>query len=630
MRSPREIAFRIRQETANLFLLAARPAIAAATADRPRGLPSGRVVADALQGPGFADSVDAIARQVLRHRIPCLGFELDTGASIDWRRDYVHGVSTPATYFRRIPYLDFRRAGDHKIIWELNRHQYLVTLAQAWLFTGHEPYIHEIGNQLQSWLGQNPFQKGINWASALEAAFRALSWIWILHLAGDRLGASLYARIAEGLYRHGLHLEYNLSVYFSPNTHLLGEAVALHAIGRLLPSLPRAARWRELGGRIVREQMDAQVKPDGSHFEQSSYYHVYALDMFLFHSVIEDTPPEYRQKMASMAEYLHALLGPSGQLPMLGDDDGGRFFHPFGDRRRFGRATMATCAAIYNRPEWLYDAADLHEQAVWWLGPDVLNMQPVPPVRRSALFRDAGIAALQRNGIHAVVDCGPFGSGSAGHSHSDTLSLVVYNGDEEVLIDPATYTYVSDPQWRDWFRGSGAHNTVRVDGRDQAAPSGSFRWLDPPAVEVQDWRTGAEGDFLHASCSYGGFRHRRQVTFSGTTMMVVDEIEGPPGRRLLEQFWHAGAEIERLSPTCFRIGRAALVLPAGAIADVADGWRSDVFGVKKPAQVVRVRYEGVLPARMVCVLELSGLPSGDAHLMATEAGYVIGTGAPTS
>ena len=53
-------------------------------------------------------------------------------------------------------------------------------------------------------------------------------------------------------------------MYFSPNTHLLGEAVALHALGILLPGFPRAREWEQAGSRIVREQMDFQVRPDGS------------------------------------------------------------------------------------------------------------------------------------------------------------------------------------------------------------------------------------------------------------------------------------------------------------------------------------------------------------------------------
>ena len=128
--------------------------------------------------------------------------------------------------------------------------------------------------------------------------------------------------------RHGRHLEVNLSFYFSPNTHLLGEAVALHALGVLIPQFPRARRWRELGARVVNNQLDRQVRNDGAHFEQSTYYHVYALDMFLFHGILAGASEAYRTKIALMADYLAAVQGPGRILPFLGDDDGGRFFHP--------------------------------------------------------------------------------------------------------------------------------------------------------------------------------------------------------------------------------------------------------------------------------------------------------------
>ena len=36
------------------------------------------------------------------------------------------------------------------------------------------------------------------------------------------------------------------------------------------------------------------------------------------------------------------------------------------------------------------------------------------------------------------------------------------------MLDPGRYTYAEgDPNWRHWFRGTAAHNTVTVDGRDQ-------------------------------------------------------------------------------------------------------------------------------------------------------------------
>ena len=201
--------------------------------------------------------------------------------------------------------------------------------------------------QLEHWWAENQFQRGINWTSALEVGFRTLSWIWIWHLLGSKMPPAFRQRFLAELYRHGLHLEYNLSIYFSPNTHLLGEAVALHAIGRLFPDFPRADRWRRLGRDIIRDHMDSCVKHDGSYFEQSTYYHVYALDMFAFHAVLEET---FRRRTATASpEWRNSSprsRASSGELPFLGDDDGGRFFSPYGPRPRFGRATLATLSLL--------------------------------------------------------------------------------------------------------------------------------------------------------------------------------------------------------------------------------------------------------------------------------------------
>src|SRR5262249_50989320 len=147
------------------------------------------------------------------------------------------------------------RVGDHKVIWELNRHQHLVVLAQAFRLTGRREFVEEIEIQLHSWLDSNPYLRGINWASALEVAYRALSWIWVYHLVGVELQPGIRRSTLRGLYWHAKYLENNLSIYFSPNTHLLGEAVALHAIGALFPEWPGAAEWESAGGALVDEQL---------------------------------------------------------------------------------------------------------------------------------------------------------------------------------------------------------------------------------------------------------------------------------------------------------------------------------------------------------------------------------------
>src|SRR5579864_8653154 len=424
MRTLNEIGFRLRQEVSNLFLLARPPRLPEkSSTPAVRGFP-------AISVPSMSE-ITRLAEKIRSHRFPLFDQELDFGSPIHWRRDAISGRETPPEYFRRIHYLDPEVAGDHKIIWELSRHQHLVVLAQA----GDEASWQELLSELESWLSQNPFQRGINWASALEVAFRAISWIQIYQSAGMRMTQEFRRRFLQNLYFHGRHLEVNLSIYFSPNTHLLGEAVALHALGALFPDFPGAARWVKTGRRWVSNEYVRQVHRDGSHFEQSSYYHVYALDMFLFHAGLAGASMEERAILCRMTDFLEALLGPNGELPFLGDDDGGRWFYPYGPRALFARETLRAANAFLGRAS---------------------NQ------RGSKLFEDAGIAVMESGDRHILIDAGPFGPGSAGHSHSDTLSMVVRSGREWLLIDPGTFTYAGDPAGRAFFRGTSAHNTVRV------------------------------------------------------------------------------------------------------------------------------------------------------------------------
>ena len=618
MRSFNEISFRLRQELSNLRFFAKPPRLPEpALETRPQrfpALPDPVDVANRLKTTPFAAGCLRIAEEILQHRFPLLGYTLETGPNISWRRDYASGAETGTFYFRRIPYLDAARAGDHKSIWELNRHQHLVLLAQAHLFSGEKKFLDEIVSQLESWFEQNPFQRGINWTSALEVAFRSLSWIWIYILVGDLFADFFRRRFLEALYRHGRHLEENLSYYFSPNTHLLGEAVALHALGTLLPHFPGANRWQQTGAHVVRNELDRQVLADGCHFELSTYYHVYALDMFLFHAVLRGLDDAYRVKLTRMASFLDDVMGSSGMLPFFGDDDGGRLFHPYGTRNQFGLATLATCGQFLGHPEWIRDPQCLAEQAAWWIGAEhILSSRPVACQRDSVRFKDSGLIVMTAGDIQLIADTGGFGPGNAGHSHADTLSLVLRQGDEQILIDPGTYTYVADPAWRERFRGTSAHNTVRIDAVDQAIPRGPFAWQSRPEVEVLDWQSSPARDTLTAACSYAGLRHERKIVFckSGLWIVILDHLEGGPGEHRIEQCWHFGAAVRQSSSQCFQVGAKALVAFESStelrLVEGGDiGWVSPALGEKLPAPVACVERRATLPASLTTLIDLSG------------------------
>ena len=195
-----------------------------------------------------------------------LGFEgLDYGPQIDWHLDLIHQKRGPNKPAFRVKYLDFAEVGDSKITWELNRHQHLVTLAKAYRLTGDARFARKIVAQWKSWHASNPYPMGMNWASSLEVAFRSLSWIWVYFLMQDsaEMTAELRTEWVKAMALSGRHIATYLSTYFSPNTHLLGEAVALFFLGTLFPGLPKARRWKERGWAIVLDAAKKQVRQDG-------------------------------------------------------------------------------------------------------------------------------------------------------------------------------------------------------------------------------------------------------------------------------------------------------------------------------------------------------------------------------
>jgi hypothetical protein len=594
-RTKAEIWFRFRQESANIGLWLAPPSW-------PRGaecgglpLPARDEVRTLVRGTAYEERLHLDALRIAGGELPAFGQWLRPEGAIAWRKDYRHGQETDARYFRRIPYLDFERAGDHKWIWEINRHQHLVLLAQAWTLDPAAAYATALAGQLESWLDANPPQVGVNWTSALEVAFRALSWIWILHWAGETLPEHLRERLLGSLRAHGRHLYANISIYFSPNTHLLGEALALHALGKYMAALPEAASWRERGGYWMQECLRRQVREDGSYFEQSSYYHIYGLDMFSLHAVWNGGAMGV--ELERMAEFAAALLGADGRIPLLGDDDGGRLFHPFGPRDEFGRGSLAVFAGMAGwapgPSEWL-DREAACEMAVWWLGARAAGCWEVRRrgSGRSRLFAGTGLAVLRGEGLEVTVDVGPFGPGSAGHSHADTLSLTVRRHGREVLIDPGTFTYLSDPAWRERFRGARAHNTVTVEGVEQAAPGGPFRWLSKPSVQVLEWQSDDVADTVAAVCAYGAVRHYRVVRLEKgePRIWIADRVEGAGAG--VSQYWHLGETAEELGPGCFRTAGARITLEKPDEMSIEESWRSRVLGSREPAQVVRVDWDG--------------------------------------
>jgi Heparinase II/III-like protein/Heparinase II/III N-terminus len=510
--------------------------------------------------PDAEQRILAEADRILNGRFDLLGFrDLFFGNPIDWHFEPVANKRTPLLHWSRLNYLNAQIAGDKKIIWELNRHQYFVRLGQAYWLSGDERYAAAFNTHVNSWMDQNPPKLGINWASSLEVAFRSISWLWALHFFKDSAVVTdeTFGRISQFFYRNARHLETYLSTYFSPNTHLTGEALGLFYLGTLLPEFRDAKRWQQTGLRILFEQLSLQVKPDGVYFEQSSYYHRYTVDFYLHLSLLleangETVPREVLHRLELLLDHSMFTTRPDGTTPLFGDDDGGRLLKLDQRQGNDFRSSLSTGAALFKRPDYKFVAGGIAEETLWLVGPERLSeleqLQSVEPSVESAAFADGGYYVMRDGWTpisnYLLFDCGPHGIANCGHAHADALSFELAANGRTLLVDPGTYTYTGSRELRDWFRSSPAHNTLTVNGQSSSVSDGPFSWSRIAHCQRKTWITQKRFDYV--SAAHDGYQslpnpatHTRSILFLKRDYWVMrDQVasEGDHQLRLGFQF----------------------------------------------------------------------------------------------
>ena len=596
--------------------------------------------------PGDENQIVKRADHILAGYFDLLGYRnLSFGNPIDWHLEPVAGKRAPLVHWSRLNYLDADLFGDKKITWELNRHQYFITLGQAYWLTGNEQYAQTFVNHVNSWMDQNPPKLGINWASSLEIAFRSIAWIWALHFfkRSSALTPETFSKLCKFLYLNARHLETFLSTYFSPNTHLTGEALGLFYIGALMPEFKVSARWRNKGLEILLAQLPRHVQPDGVYFEQSSYYHRYTTDFYLHLRVLlsnagETIPAVLDEKLRLLLDHLMYITRPDGTTPLFGDDDGGRLLGFFAKRANDFRATLATGAALFERADYKFVAGDTAEEALWLLGPgkkeqvrkrglppplsglDERGQAPLPdlfsfdqiaaaePEKQSVAFSAGGYYVMRdgwtANSNYLLFDCGPHGTGNCGHAHADALSFELAVNGKTVLVDPGTYTYTGSKEMRDWFRSSEAHNTLTVDDESSSVSDGPFSWKTIARSECSSWIT--EESFDYVAASHDGFmrlptpaKHTRSILFIKNGYWVVRDVVETSGDHDLQARFHLAPGLTLLHSkenNTMRVlseNGATSLLKISAFAGNIEwsrenGWVSECYGEKKEAAVLSI------------------------------------------
>jgi len=461
----------------------------------------------------------------------------------------------PERYYSEIPVAhDFRNPDrDVKWCWELNRFQHLLWLGASWRLTDQDRFAAAAREHLESWFDSVRYPCGVQWTSNLEVALRGLSFTWChtLCLNSPAWDEKFLSRFIPCLYLHGLHLEKELTVHHTEGNHLLGETSALYCIATLYPLFSDARRWRERSIEILNRLVPRVILPDGVYAEQSTGYFRFIAE-FLFQVLLLNRRRELqlsdavRELLANGLCFIKDLAPDPRDVPMIGDSDtGSALGWRLSDFWDF-TPLLATGSVLLGEPALVKGVPSFPAESFLMLGED--GLQAFESEKSAALadrnasapspllvFPDGGYHVSRDQRFSVIFDAGPLGIAPAyGHGHADGLSFILHYHGKPIIVDPGTFVYNGPSAWRNYFRSTAAHNTLRIDNKDPMDPIETFRWSGPLKIEQGEPIQGKRWRILHAAVHWKQIVHRRYMLhLIDQGVIILDRVEGP-GEHLLE------------------------------------------------------------------------------------------------
>lgn len=527
---------------------------------------------------------DETAERILSRKLCVLGHEwIWRPHSSVWHEAPDTHRQWPQLFFGRIPYREGNPYGDVRVAWEPSRLQHLVALGL--LAERAEPDIRRravalLETQFLSWIEANPILTGIHYISIMECGLRILAVCHAFDLVRRWLQDPdrVWLALVELVHGHAELIRKRLSVHSSAGNHTIAEAAGLVYAGSLFPEMAEAQLWRSVGLSLLEQEASHQIFSDGGGVEQSFWYQRFISDLYglvvrILKQRHDPVSPAIEDAFHRSRLFLDSFDAKGDPLPSIGDGDSGYALSPFLD---FSTAPKTHPAGLVS-------------------------------------FEASGYSIIRsksRSKPRLIFDHGPLGLPPCyAHGHADALSVVLKVEDQEVLLDPGTYTYTGDRAWRSYFRETRAHNTVCVDHMDQAVQETVFMWSQPFHAQVIFKEESTDGAITILARHNGyekrtGVTHWRAVLYaSPCSWLIWDRLTGN-GVHHLELNWHlaiepsvqAGLYVLPCGETSVRLAveGGQKTLHHGEVKPKS-GWRSRHYGVKEPISTLRTEYTGSLP-----------------------------------
>jgi uncharacterized heparinase superfamily protein len=483
------------------------------------------------------------ANQLCSHTFYLLGCEYTFIDTINWHMDFRSGVEFP-----RLPstelwhYVGSSLHVDIKVPWELSRCQHFARLGQAYVLSGEEKYAEEIVSQIEHWIQANPYGIGVHWMCTMEVAIRAANWILGCFFLREYVTDSFIDTLNMALYQHGWHIYHHLENQkdFTSN-HYIANLAGLLYIAIFLSKETNTDLWYRFAMQELQQEMFVQVYPDGSDYEASTSYHRFVLEMFFYSAYIcrlkkKPFSEAFVARLHKMFVCALYLMKSNGRIAQIGDNDNAQFFK-FSQHEVLDHSYLMSIGAIFFQDAQFKQRKFLFSMDAFWLfgieGWRYWDRLPYiqKPLSGIALS-DAGWYIMRDENVYLCISCGPNGlKGHGCHAHNDKLSYDLAINGMDVIVDPGSYTYTSNPDIRQKLRSTRYHNTLFVDEHEQNVISCDdvFRMANDAHARCLHWSVTPEKDVFIGE-HYGfqekcGIVHRRSIVFFKPEKFICIEDE---------------------------------------------------------------------------------------------------------
>jgi hypothetical protein len=566
---------------------------------------------------------------------PIFDKTIDLFKPIHWHLDLSTGREFPKSFAHKI---DIRsdKYGSAKHVWEVNRMQFMLHIAMLYKKSGDAKYLDLFCYHLTSWKNENPYMVGVNWYSNIEVNLRLICWYYcwqVFDVENLRASNTDFAKFVDSIWLPLIfeHAEYSYnhpSLCSSANNHLISEYAGLFVAACKWDIPHREARLKYAKVGLEREIL-LQNSAEGVNREEAAEYIQFIDDFFLIAAVAgrhagNEFSDAYNERLHAMARYMNAFLDGNFNYPMYGDGDDGFVLRPDAGGHFNNFKSLLVSFATYFEDGSLKRANVVWDEKNELLFGDAgrktfeslnvaderetLDGNHFYPESGHFIFRKAvepcnaeksfdGFTGVRETYLH--FDAAPLGFLSiAAHAHADALSFILHVDGMPVIVDPGTFTYHTHKDLRRYFVSTLAHNTVCVNGKNQALQAGPTLWL--AHYHCKTLNVGENFvEATHDGYRKDGVEHVRKVEYNREKdeFTITDTLHGfSPFTVEIPFHLHptAKVQLDGALATVDVSGARRVVMALDRKLSYSireDGWYSEHFGEKVPTKFLYAKME---------------------------------------